>query len=318
MQLNKGRRAPFWVAVAAIAGLTATLALAAAAGRVGPRPTLGAIGAPAADTGGLSAVPIVEPRVQAAIEPNEVGAPPVRTTLARLGVMRAESTVGEVPDAASRSLPDAPDREVTALPATEDAHTELRGDAPATPSADEPAETSRDTRPRRRAPRTATRDRDSDLAAPAIADADEALARTGAGEPVGLADNDEVVAVTDHDTIVVEITVATLPDDPEVGGSQTTEVVTLSRRDDPWAPVRQCESGGDYTINTGNGFYGAYQFTISTWNWVAEMIGRDDLVGVRPHRAAPQAQDLMANALAFEVPGGGLHHWPVCGRRYGT
>jgi len=31
--------------------------------------------------------------------------------------------------------------------------------------------------------------------------------------------------------------------------------------------TRMCESGGNYATNTGNGFYGAYQFTISTWHW---------------------------------------------------
>ena len=31
------------------------------------------------------------------------------------------------------------------------------------------------------------------------------------------------------------------------------------------AGLRECESGGDYSTNTGNGFYGAYQFTLSTW-----------------------------------------------------
>lgn len=87
---------------------------------------------------------------------------------------------------------------------------------------------------------------------------------------------------------------------------------------DPWYPVRMCESTNTYDINTGNGFYGAYQFTISTWNWVAEIIGRTDLIGVRPDLASPADQDAMADALAFEVAGGGLGHWPVCGRLYGT
>lgn len=31
------------------------------------------------------------------------------------------------------------------------------------------------------------------------------------------------------------------------------------------ASVRACESGGDYKINTGNGYYGAYQFDLQTW-----------------------------------------------------
>ena len=32
--------------------------------------------------------------------------------------------------------------------------------------------------------------------------------------------------------------------------------------------VRQCESGGNYGINTGNGYYGAYQFDAGTWRSV--------------------------------------------------
>lgn len=86
---------------------------------------------------------------------------------------------------------------------------------------------------------------------------------------------------------------------------------------DPWAAVRQCESHGNYATNTGNGFYGAYQFTIGTWNWVASQV-LPAYVGVRPDQAPAWAQDRMAEALAFEVAGGGLHHWPVCGRLYGS
>ena len=122
-------------------------------------------------------------------------------------------------------------------------------------------------------------------------------------------------------TIEIEHHLAEIPDPPEVGGSGTEQSFEIQRPadpSDPWAAVRRCESHNNYSINTGNGFYGAYQFTRSTWDWVAAAIGRDDLVGVRPDRAAPVDQDRLANALAFEVPGGGLQHWPVCGRRYGT
>src|SRR5262249_51384878 len=48
------------------------------------------------------------------------------------------------------------------------------------------------------------------------------------------------------------------------------------------ACVRRRESGGNYSINTGNGYYGAYQFAISTWNATAQHAGRFDLVGLRP------------------------------------
>ncbi|MFN3219739.1 MAG: transglycosylase family protein [Acidimicrobiales bacterium] len=123
----------------------------------------------------------------------------------------------------------------------------------------------------------------------------------------------------DDDRIEVEVYGAAIPEPPEVGSSTTTETVLVEPDpSDPWRAVRECESNGNYGINTGNGFYGAYQFTIRTWNWVAGIIDRRDLIGVRPDLASPADQDRMANALAFEVRGGGLGHWPVCGRLYGS
>lgn len=56
--------------------------------------------------------------------------------------------------------------------------------------------------------------------------------------------------------------------------------------------VRQCESGGYYGINTGNGYYGAYQFLASTWRGVGG--GR---YAAYPHQAPKFAQDHMAYRL---------------------
>lgn len=75
--------------------------------------------------------------------------------------------------------------------------------------------------------------------------------------------------------------------------------------------LRTCEAGGNYKTNTGNGFYGAYQFMISTWNRIAPKAGRPDLVGVRPDKASPADQDFMiiqntklsAGGLATQNPG---------------
>jgi len=78
-----------------------------------------------------------------------------------------------------------------------------------------------------------------------------------------------------------------------------------------WAALRECESGGDYTITNPSGKYrGAYQFDRSTWNSVA---GRHDpsLVGVDPSAASPPDQDAMALALYSER---GARPWPHCGR----
>lgn len=35
-----------------------------------------------------------------------------------------------------------------------------------------------------------------------------------------------------------------------------------------WSQLRNCESSNNYSINTGNGYYGAYQFNLATWRSV--------------------------------------------------
>jgi len=69
-----------------------------------------------------------------------------------------------------------------------------------------------------------------------------------------------------------------------------------------WDAVAQCESGGNYAINTGNGFYGGLQFTLSTW----QAFG-----GTGNPAAASEAEQIRVaeNVLA----GQGKGAWPVCG-----
>lgn len=81
--------------------------------------------------------------------------------------------------------------------------------------------------------------------------------------------------------------------------------------------LRQCEAGGVYTRNTGNGFYGAYQFMISTWNRIAPKAGRPDLVGVRPDLASPNDQDMMIIANTKLSNGGLATQNPGCYRKLG-
>lgn len=153
----------------------------------------------------------------------------------------------------------------------------------------------------------------SEAREPGSTAAQEALATT-APEPDGAA------PANGRRTIEVEHELSTIPDPPDVGASGRTKSFEIERPappEDPWAGVRRCESHNNYSTNTGNSFYGAYQFTISTWNWVAAKIDRADLVGLRPDLATPSDQDRMAQALGFEIAGGGLGHWPVCGRFYG-
>lgn len=75
---------------------------------------------------------------------------------------------------------------------------------------------------------------------------------------------------------------------------------------DGWYDLRQCESGNIYDLNTGNGYYGAYQFAIGTW----EAMGGTGL----PSDASPAEQDMRAAKL-YESEGAAP--WPVCGQHLG-
>lgn len=70
---------------------------------------------------------------------------------------------------------------------------------------------------------------------------------------------------------------------------------------DPLYGLRMCESSNDYAANTGNGFYGAYQFSLATWG----AVGGEGY----PHLASPEEQDARAWALLTQY---GPQHWPVC------
>jgi LysM repeat protein len=74
-----------------------------------------------------------------------------------------------------------------------------------------------------------------------------------------------------------------------------------------WSGVAACESGGNWSINTGNGYYGGLQFSQSTWTAYGgqQYAPRADL-------ASPAQQIAIAeNVLA----GQGIGAWPVCGAR---
>lgn len=71
-----------------------------------------------------------------------------------------------------------------------------------------------------------------------------------------------------------------------------------------WDAVAQCESGGNWHINTGNGYYGGLQFTLSTWHANGG--------SGNPATASREEQIRVAeNVLASQ----GIGAWPVCGPR---
>jgi hypothetical protein len=73
-----------------------------------------------------------------------------------------------------------------------------------------------------------------------------------------------------------------------------------------WAALRECESGDDYSENSGNGYYGAYQFSEQTW----QGLGYSGL----PSDAAPSVQDQAAQQLQARS---GWGQWPACSAELG-
>ncbi|MCB1014991.1 MAG: transglycosylase family protein [Acidimicrobiales bacterium] len=72
-----------------------------------------------------------------------------------------------------------------------------------------------------------------------------------------------------------------------------------------WDRVAQCESGGNWHLSTGNGFYGGLQFSLSTWRSVGG-------TGY-PHQHSRIEQIRRANLLKDRA---GLGQWPHCGSRF--
>ncbi|MER5311870.1 transglycosylase family protein [Streptomyces sp. NPDC002773] len=72
-----------------------------------------------------------------------------------------------------------------------------------------------------------------------------------------------------------------------------------------WDRVAQCESGGNWSINTGNGYYGGLQFSASTWAAYG---------GTAYASTANQASKSQQIAVAEKVLAGqGKGAWPSCG-----
>ncbi|MFC8987612.1 LysM peptidoglycan-binding domain-containing protein [Streptomyces sp. SID8111] len=73
-----------------------------------------------------------------------------------------------------------------------------------------------------------------------------------------------------------------------------------------WDAVAQCESGGNWSINTGNGYYGGLQFSASTWAGYG---------GTKYASTADQATKAQQIEIAEKVLAGqGKGAWPVCGK----
>ena len=77
--------------------------------------------------------------------------------------------------------------------------------------------------------------------------------------------------------------------------------------DGPWDALAQCESGGNWHINTGNGYYGGLQFSLGTWH----AYGGTGL----PSQHSRETQ--IAIATKLRNASGGYGAWPACAAKLG-
>ncbi|MDP3969116.1 MAG: transglycosylase family protein [Nocardioides sp.] len=75
-----------------------------------------------------------------------------------------------------------------------------------------------------------------------------------------------------------------------------------------WDNLAQCESGGNWAINTGNGYYGGLQFNIDTWR----AYGGPGY----PHQQSRETQIAIATKLR-DANGGSYGSWPACAEKLG-
>ena len=74
-----------------------------------------------------------------------------------------------------------------------------------------------------------------------------------------------------------------------------------------WDQLANCESGGNWAINTGNGYYGGLQFSLSTWR----AYGGPGY----PHQQSRETQ--IAIATKVRDANGGYGSWPHCSQQLG-
>ena len=77
-----------------------------------------------------------------------------------------------------------------------------------------------------------------------------------------------------------------------------------------WDAVAQCESGGNWSINTGNGYYGGLQFSRSTW----KANGGGKYASTADKASRSEQIRIAENVL----DGQGIGAWPVCGKKAGS
>lgn len=91
-----------------------------------------------------------------------------------------------------------------------------------------------------------------------------------------------------------------------IGAPLATAPVASADAGTVWDKLAQCESTGNWSINTGNGFSGGLQFTKSTWR----AFGGEG----QAHQASREEQIVVAERVLAQQ---GWGAWPACSRKLG-
>ena len=102
--------------------------------------------------------------------------------------------------------------------------------------------------------------------------------------------------------------VATPPPAPSRPAAPQLPPVTFDG-DTVWDALAKCESGGNWSINTGNGYYGGLQFSLGTW----QGYGGGEFAEY-PHEATREEQIIVAERLHAAR---GFQPWPACRSKLG-
>ena len=110
------------------------------------------------------------------------------------------------------------------------------------------------------------------------------------------------------EAITEEVSVGTKPK-PKPKPEPAKKTKTPGSVSASWAALAKCESGGNWSINSGNGYYGGLQFSASSWRGAG-----GGKYAALPHQATPAEQVATAEKLRKN---GGWGHWPACSSKLG-
>jgi LysM repeat protein len=97
-----------------------------------------------------------------------------------------------------------------------------------------------------------------------------------------------------------------IPTASQASQAVAPQATNYATGDSVWDSIAACESGGNWAINTGNGFYGGLQFTLSSWQGVGG--------SGYPNEASREEQILRGQMLQARQ---GWGAWPVCSAKAG-